>query len=260
MIEVVNKLNPDAAPAKTAEGWLDVLLEPAGITFEELKEKVIIWPEFHYKKYEKSMLRGDGEPGFNTWNGKVDLTILPWQDFPGGYDRPYYEEPRESPYTTPELYKEYPLILMTGSRSYEFFHSEHRNLPTMREFHPEPLVMIHPEMAKELDISEGNWCWIENMRGRCRQKATLTKAVHPKMAHAEHGWWKPENDPETLYDMFDYNINNLTTQCDVGKSGYGAAYGGFPCKIYKVTPENSEISPTEQVLKLGGFKYERKCL
>jgi len=77
---------------------------------------------------------------------------------------------------------------------------------------------------------------------------------------AEHGWWFPEDDPERLYGVFDSNINNLTTQCDVGKSGYGAPYNGLLCKLYKCTPENSEVLPTEQVTQKGGWNYERKHL
>ena len=39
-----------------------------------------------------------------------------------------------------------------GGRSFEFFHSEHRQLPTMREFHQWPLAMINPEDAEKLSL------------------------------------------------------------------------------------------------------------
>ena len=85
----------------------------------------------------------------------------------------------------------------------------------------------------------------------------ITSRVQPGMIMAEHGWWFPEGDPENLFGVFDSNINNLTTQCAVGASGYGAPYNGLLCKIYKCTEENSAVLPTEQVTKLGGWEYER---
>ena len=42
--------------------------------------------------------------------------------------------------------------------------------------------------------------------------------------------------------------------------GVKRGYNGLLCKIYKCTPENSEVLPTEQVIQKGGFKYERKHL
>jgi len=42
-----------------------------------------------------------------------------------GYDPlPYYAEPPESPLATPDVYKEYPLIITTGSRLEAYFCSE----------------------------------------------------------------------------------------------------------------------------------------
>ncbi len=41
---------------------------------------------------------------------------------------PYYEEPPESPVSTPEVAKEYPYILITGGNFRPMFHSENRQL------------------------------------------------------------------------------------------------------------------------------------
>ena len=51
---------------------------------------------------------------------------------------PHYVEPPQSPVSTPELYKKYPLIMITGARSLLFFHSEHRMIPWLREKEPGP--------------------------------------------------------------------------------------------------------------------------
>ncbi|MBP1765484.1 MAG: Acetylene hydratase, partial [Firmicutes bacterium] len=155
---------------------------------------------------------------------------------------------------------EYPLILTSGARSWEFFHSEHRQQPTMRLFHPDPLVTIHPDKAKELGIQDGDWVWLESKRGRCKQKAKLAITLDPKVVSAEHGWWFPEKPgaEPSLFGVFDSNINNLTAQCQNGETGYGAPNKGLLCKIYKVTEENSKIMPSVQVTQMGGFGYDRK--
>ena len=106
-----------------------------------------------YHKYAKGMLRPDGQPGFNTPTGRIEL----W--WPFGFDHwgvdplPYHVEPPESPLSTPETFKEFPIILSGGGRSFEFFHSEHRQLPTMPRVpsrpahHGEPRGL--PEVRRE---------------------------------------------------------------------------------------------------------------
>ncbi len=204
-------------------------------------------------------MRYDGQVGFNTVTGRFEFAPVLFQQF-GLPQAPYYEEPRESPVSTPELAEEYPLVLMTGRRSWEFFHSEHRNLETMREFHPDPLIEIAPELASEQGLKEGDWVWVENQRGRCRQRVKITAGLNPRYVMGEHGWWFPEEDRERLYGVFDSNINNLTTQCNIGQSGYGAPYNGLLCRIYPCTDQNSAVLPTEQVIEKGGFDYERQHL
>lgn len=234
VLELGKRLNPEAFPWNNVEEMLDWATSNAGVSFKELQERVYMYPEFEYRKYEKGLLRADGEPGFNTNTGKIELYLTMFEEW--GYDPlPYHEEPPESPYSTPELFKEYPLVLTTGARSWEFFHSEHRQLPTMREFHPDPIVEIHPETAAQLGIKDGDWVWIENRHGKCKQKARLNPGIHPKVVHGEHGWWFPEKPAEepSLFGVWESNINLLTTQCENGPSGYGAPYKTQICKIYK---------------------------
>ncbi len=257
---LVKRLNPDAGTWDTVPDmmtWFFCNQGNAGITHEELREKVYVWPErYQYEKFKKGLLRPDGQLGFNTPSGRVELksTIL---ELGALNPLPYYEEPHESPYSTPELFKEYPFVLTTGARSWEWFHSEHRQYPTMRQFHPDPLVEMNPEAAERLGLIEGDWVWIENMRGRCRQRVHMNPTMDPRVVHGEHGWWFPEKEAAepSLYATFDSNINNLTAACQDAPSGYGAPYKNTICRVYKCTPENSEITPTEQVTRLGGFGY-----
>ena len=146
-------------------------------------------------------------------------------------------EPPETVVSDPELAEEYPLTLITGGKIREFFHSEWRQIESVRNRHPEPLVQIHPETATELGISEGDWVWIETLRGRVRQKATLFSGMDKNIVHAEHGWWFPElpGEEPSLHGLWESNINVVTTdELDYCSQILGA----WPlrtalCKIYK---------------------------
>jgi len=234
-LELGRRLNPEKWPWNTVEEMIDWALKPANITFKELESKVQIWPEVNYKKYEKGLLREDGEPGFATDTGMVNLyqdIFVEW-----GLDPlPFHEEPPYSPVSTPELMKEYPLILTTGRRPWEFFHSEHRQSGTLREFHPGPILTLNPETAGKYGIKEGDWVWIENLQGKVKQVAKLDPGIDPRVVHGEHAWWFPEKEAAepTLFGVFESNINVLTTQCTTGPTGYGAPLKNTICKIYKV--------------------------
>lgn len=190
------------------EKALDWILEPMGITWQDFKEMDYIRGDVQYEKYK--------ERGFSTPTGKFELysTLLErW-----GYDPlPQYREPPESPEKTPELFKEYPYILITGRRLPGFFHSENRQIPWMRELHRDPSVEIHPETAQKEGIQEGEWVVIESPRGKIRQKARLFSGMDPRIISAEHAWWFPEEkDPDHGWDRSNINIltDNSYETCD----------------------------------------------
>jgi anaerobic selenocysteine-containing dehydrogenase len=178
----------------------DWLLKGMGSNFEDLKKKGFISVEHAYRKYEKS--------GFDTPSGKVELYSSVFEKY--GYDPlPRYKEPPESPLTTPQLMKDYPLILTTGGRSIAYMCSEGRQIQSLRKLTPDPEVDIHPDTAKELNVQEGDWVWIETpqIRGeRVRLKAALTPRIDRRVVHAAYGWWYPEM-PGPEHGCFDSNIN-----------------------------------------------------
>ena len=98
---------------KGIEANVDWILEPTGLTVEEMKKhpagydvEGIRMPP--YEKYRKS-----GFP--HTPSGKMELASTVLQD--AGLDAlPTYKEPLNSPASTPELAGDFPLILTTGSR------------------------------------------------------------------------------------------------------------------------------------------------
>ena len=212
----------------TFEGGLDYILEPMGITWQEFKSMDFIRGEVSYQKYK--------EKGFSTPTKKFELfsTLLEkW-----GYDPlPQYHEPPESPYSTPELYEDYPYILITGARSPGFFHTENRQVPWLRELHPDPVVEIHPNTAEKEGIKEGDWIVIESPRGKVRQKAKLFKGMDQRLIGAQHGWWFPEKkDPGHGWDESNINIltDNTYEGCDPAMGA--TSIRTLLCRVY---PEKS---------------------
>jgi anaerobic selenocysteine-containing dehydrogenase len=242
--ELAKRLNPEAVPWKNLREMFDLRLEPSGQTFEELsKTTYAMAPRDHksgtsgYKRYEKGLLRPDGKPGFRTPTGKVELYSTSFEEY--GLDPlPSHAEPIEGPISTPEIYKNYPLILITGRRLGGYFHSEHRQIPWLRQFEKDPIVEIHPDTARENGISDKSWVWIEGVRGRVKRLAKITPVVHPKTVMAPHGWWYPEQegaDPH-CYGVWDINVNLLIPMGKQGKSGFGGApTKTMLCKIYPHT-------------------------
>lgn len=142
-----------------------------------------------YKKYEKGMLRPDGSPGFPTTTGRIEFYCSTLASF--GYDPvPDYTEPAMSPYSTPEIYREYPLVLTTGFRVYSFFHSAWTNIPAQRSLYPYPFSLINPEDARALDISEGEWVTVESPHGKVRLKAHVTNEIGKGVVAVPRAGWR----------------------------------------------------------------------
>ncbi|MBR2522328.1 MAG: hypothetical protein IKE61_04300, partial [Coriobacteriales bacterium] len=187
-------------------------------------------------KYEKGLLRADGQLGFNTPTGRIEFssTLYPmW----GEDALPFYEEPRFSQVSQPSMAEEYPLMMTTGSRKYTSFHSEHRQVDILRRIDKWPVVEVHPETAKKYGLQDGDWAEISNMFGRAKAKVVITPIVDPRIVNATHGWWFPEQDGEApnLFGVWKSNVNTMIPNLCIGKLGFGAPYKGIMCKIEKST-------------------------
>ena len=169
-------------PWEDIEEALDYFLEPMGLTIRQLKEESpsgVTFGALEYGEFERK--------GFNTPSGKIELYSQALKDL--GYDPlPEYLENPESPISTPELAREYPLILTTGARELEYWHSQHRNLPELRRRVPEALGEIHPNTAEKYGIRDGDMMVIETKRGGIEIKAKVTEDILPNVVNVPHGW------------------------------------------------------------------------
>ena len=116
------------------DDFWDAILKPVGLTFKEF-EKIGLFTgkekqPNRYRKYEQN--------GFKTPSGKVELyssRLKKW-----GFDPlPIYYEPPETPHSDPQLAKEYPLIL-TSWKLRPYRHSGGRQIGSLRNSHPEPVL------------------------------------------------------------------------------------------------------------------------
>jgi len=202
-------------------------LKNSGLSFRELRSIGIAEIPMKYRKYENG--------GFHTPTGKVELYSTMFEKY--GYDPlPSYREPPESPVSTPELFEQYPYILYTGNRHVEFFHSEGRQIKSLREKVPYPLIEIHPLTAARENIHGGEWVWIETPQRqgeKAKMKVKITDRVDQRMVHARHGWWFPEK-PGPEHGCFEPNINVVTTDDPpLEEICASARTRGTLCKIYK---------------------------
>lgn len=216
-------------PWETMEDVIGYRLKPMGITYEEFIKTGAILTPIEEKKYEKS--------GFPTPSGKFELYSSILEKL--GYDPlPFYEEPAESPVSTPDVAKEYPLILITGTRFMPQYHSEHRHWGMgMREVNPDPIADLNTRDAEKFGIREGDWIYIETKRGRIRQKARVSDKILAGVVNVQAGWWFPEMPAEepSLHGLWESNANVLTIDdpdaCDPLSGGWQVR--ALLCKVYK---------------------------
>jgi anaerobic selenocysteine-containing dehydrogenase len=212
----------------SSDGFWDTVLEPIGLTFTEVKKRGELNADEkqskQYKRYEQN--------GFNTPSGKVELYSTRLAEW--GFDPlPIYHEPPETPYSDPELAKQYPLLCTTRKLGM-YRHSGGRQISSLRYIHPDPVVMIHPETASELGIEDGDWVYIENSRGRIVQRAGLSVGVDRRVVVADHAWWFPEKSATELFGWAESNYNVLTNAEPPFAPEIGSFnIRGLACKVYK---------------------------
>ena len=76
---------------------------------------------------------------------------------------------------------------------------------------------------------------IETKRGKCRQKVKLFDGIDPRVVHAQHGWWFPEEEDGPDHGIWRSNANTLTSM----DPPYCSAMGTYQlrallCRIVKL--------------------------
>jgi anaerobic selenocysteine-containing dehydrogenase len=217
-IEILNELGKSLTDKKywhkDYHTFLDMVLEPAGLTFKEFAEKGYLKGLDQFNKYRPA--------GFRTSTGKVELVlsqaerlnVSPLPQFDHGFT--------DSP--------EYPLIL-TSCKSRYYLHSSYRWMKKLRKHRPCPKTMVNRETARKNGIKEGDDIIIETRCGRITQVAHLSDTIHPGVIQTAYGWWFPEEGIESGYDWKKSNYNMLTCTDDIGKEFGTPNLKGIACRI-----------------------------
>jgi anaerobic selenocysteine-containing dehydrogenase len=206
----------------TLRDVMDFQLGPLGLDYDALREKGHVFPPHEYRKYEKT--------GFRTPSRKVELYSRTLERM-GYAPLPVFVEPPESPVSAPETARDYPYILTTGARRKEFFHSEGRQIRSLRRMRPDPQAEMHPSTAAAHGIKTGDWVRVSSPRGAIRMKALVTDAIHPRVVSVEHGWWFPERGGP-LYGVWESNANILTNNGPPYDPAFGSyQLRGLLCKV-----------------------------
>jgi anaerobic selenocysteine-containing dehydrogenase len=235
-LEISQRWSETAWPWKSVTEMYSSMIGELGLDFGELQEAAPLYLPFEYEKYKKGLLRSDGEMGFQTRTGRIEL----WSTYLntcGLSPVPYYEEPEISPISTPDVYGEFPLVLTTGARNWGMFHSEHRQIPQMRALRPDPIVEIHPADAACAGVGDGEWVWIESPYGRCKRKVQTSPTIKQGVINTDHGWWLPERSgalEDGLFGLWDLAVNQLFPY-NPGDSGLGCNYKNMLCRITKAS-------------------------
>ncbi len=196
--------------------------EMSGLTFDKLKETGFYTPKREYYNYKK-------RAGFNTPSGKFEFYSLE-MEHNGGDPLPYWQEAPEDSRQNLDPEKKYPYILTTGGRHQQFFISNNRQIRSLRKQYPFPLVRMHPDTAKEHDINEGDWVFIETSQGQITQKAKLEPSMDIQVINCDFAWWYPEaGAPGYGWDESNANILTGGRECDSYMGSYQLR--AIPCGI-----------------------------
>ena len=190
---------PNGAPdfGEAFDAALDWMFQPNGMTMAQLKAHpggmfVTNPPVTAFKKYEAK--------GFPTPTGKMEFVsslLEKYSDRPGITGLPEYNEPRMSPVSTPDLAREFPLVLGTGSRLPMFVHSRMFRSSWTRSLRPDAMVDLNPADGARYGIAQGDSVELSAPTGRAIQvKANLTELVPAGVAQIYHNL--PEADANSL--------------------------------------------------------------
>ena len=204
--------------------FLDEVLAPAGLDFETFAATGPMVGERVYDYFK--------DKGFDTPSGKVELfsrQLEAWKQDP----LPVYREPPETPLSEPDFAGEYPLILTSWKSEY-YRHSGGRHVRRLRDLHPDPVILIHPETASALGIHQSEWVRVVTRRGHIKQKAVFSEFLDPRVVGVDYAWWFPERGAETLYGWDESNLNILTDhEPPYGREVGSANLRSFLCRVEK---------------------------
>ena len=195
-------------PWKDEEEVLDYILEPSGMTVQKLTEEIpegMPYGEWTYGAYKN---------GLRTPSGKIEL----YSEILSKYNYDPLPVPAVS-LSSGNLLKDYPLVLIHGTRQFEYLHSRGREVTKLKKMKPEALAEIHQDTAAKFGLKDGDFAVVETPRGSIEVRIKATHDIMADVVSIPHGWAEA-------------NVNVLTDYTPADPiSGFPAK--ARPCKVTK---------------------------
>ena len=248
--ELAKRLGYGHLYPQTEEALLRYVLKGSGFTLEDVRKAggtVSIETEMmQYKKWEKGLLRPDGRSGFDTPSGKVEIVSSILEEY--GYEPlPKFTEPKEGPFSQPELLKDYPLVFNSGARVRTSFHTQHHGIGHLYTERPEPTVTINIDDAEARGIHDGDKVKIISPRGSVVLRAMVTEDIVRGAIDANHAGGSPVG-PKAWREC---NINELTDLDNYDPISGFPVYKSLLCDVVKVDDEGAPL-----IIDSGEMKSE----
>ncbi|HVK05620.1 MAG TPA: molybdopterin oxidoreductase family protein [Armatimonadaceae bacterium] len=96
-----------------------------------------------------------------------------------------------APYTPPAEVtdEEYPTILTTGRVVSHFLSgTQTRRIGPLVDQYPEPRIEIHPRLAEQLGITDGDWMTAKSRRGEVTLRAMVVRTIRPDTVFVPYHW------------------------------------------------------------------------
>ncbi len=118
-----------------------------------------------------------------------------WNPIAQGKGRFYFPDGRArfhvAPYTLPaeDVDAEFPVILTSGRVVSQFLSgNQTRRIGPLVDQYPEPRIEIHPQLATQYGIADGDWVRIESRRGVCTLRAQIVSTIRPDTIFVPYHW------------------------------------------------------------------------
>jgi assimilatory nitrate reductase catalytic subunit len=152
----------------------------SGITYEKIeRHQGIFWPCPEEKHPGTPRLFEAG-----SWN-PIARGAGPFY-FPDGrarFNAASYSPPAE------DVDEEFPVILTTGRVVSQFLSgTQTRRIGPLVDQYPEPLLEIHPQLARKQGISDGDWVRVESRRGVLTVRARVVATIRPDTVFVPYHW------------------------------------------------------------------------
>lgn len=204
----------------TIEQWIQEQVKdlPVNLPLEHLKQHGVYVPP-GFPQYGTTL---NPAHRFITKSGKIEIFSERLKD--AGYDPlPVYQSPQQPP---PGKFR-----LILGRRAY-ITQANSTNNPWLNSFQPENDLWLHPSVAENLGIQDGEKVEVSSSVGTVRLKSRVTQEIRPDCVFMLHGYGKRSKWQRLVYGVGAADAQILETAWD--KVSGGAAFHETFVKVRKV--------------------------